>query len=391
MRRWFIVVVVLLTVAGLALAAGPGLAKKKKPIKIGAFFALSGPAAFIGKPTELVARMVVAEINKAGGIHGRPIQLIVGDTEGRPPKAVSIAKKFIYQDKVVAVIGPTRTGTGMAVKKLFEKAKIPVFMTVGGDPVIMGGRFGTYKWVFKSPQRSSTAITVLLTYLKRHKLTRIGILTANDGFGRDGARWLAKLAPKFGVKIVASETFGARDVDMKPQLTKIKAVKVQAIVCWTIGAAGSMVAKNRAQLGIKAPLFQCHGLPDPKYIEIAGAAANGNMMPATKLLVAAQLPASDPQKPVILKFIKLYKKYGYDKQFPINAHSAYAWDAIMIVARALRKAGTNPAKLRAAIEKTRNYVGVSGTYNLTPTDHNGLGTDSMVMLKIVGNKWMLAK
>jgi branched-chain amino acid transport system substrate-binding protein len=390
MRRWFIVAIVLLTAAGLVLAAGPALAKKK-PIKIGAFFALSGPAAFIGKPTMLVAQMVVAEINKAGGIKGRPIVLIIGDTEGKPPKAQSIAKKFIYKDKVVAVIGPTRTGTGMAVKKLFEKAKIPVFMTVGGDPVIMGGRFGTFNWIFKSPQRSSTAISVLLGYLKRHKLTRIAILTAKDGFGKDGARWLNKLAPKFGVKIVAAETFGARDVDMKPQLTKIKAAKPQAIVCWTIGPAGSIVAKNRAQLGIKVPLFQCHGLPDPKYIELAGAAANGNLMPATKLLVAEQLPAADPQKPVILNFIKLYKKYGYDKKFPINAHSAYAWDAIMIVAMALKKAGTDPAKLRAAIEKTRNYVGVSGTYNLTPKDHNGLGTDSMVVLKIVGGKWKLVK
>jgi len=390
MRKWFIVTVALLAVAGLILAAGPALAKKK-PIKIGAFFALSGPAAFIGAPTKLVAEMVVAEINKAGGINGRPIMLIIGDTEGKPPKAVSIAKKFIYKDKVAAVIGPTRTGTGMAVKKLFEQAKIPVFMTVGGDPVIMKIRGVGFNWVFKSPQRSSTAISVLLGYLKRHKKTKIGIITANDGFGRDGKRWLTKLAPKFGITIVAAETFGARDVDMKPQLTKIKAKNPQAIICWTIGPAGSIVSKNVAQLGIKVPLAQCHGLPDPKYIMLAGKAANGNLMPATKLLVANQLPASDPQKPVILKFIKLYKKYGYDKKFPINAHSAYAWDAIMIVAMALKKAGTDPAKLRAAIESTKNYVGVSGTYNLSATDHNGLGTDSMVMLKIVGGKWKLVK
>ncbi|MBU0514660.1 MAG: ABC transporter substrate-binding protein [Proteobacteria bacterium] len=390
MRKWFIVTVAMLAVAGLILAAGPALAKKK-PIKIGAFFAMSGPAAFIGAPTKLVAEMVVAEINKAGGINGRPIVLIIGDTEGKPPKAVSIAKKFIHQDKVVAVIGPTRTGTGMAVKKLFEQAKIPVFMTVGGDPVIMKIRGVGYTWIFKSPQRSSTAISVLMAYLKRHKISKIGVITANDGFGRDGKRWLTKLAPKFGITIVAAETFGARDVDMKPQLTKIKAKNPQAIVCWTIGPAGSIVSKNVAQLGIKGPLFQCHGLPDPKYIMLAGKAANGNLMPATKLLVADQLPAGDPQKPVILKFIKLYKKYGYEKKFPINAHSAYAWDAIMIVAMALKKAGTDAAKLRSAIENTKNYVGVSGTYNLSPTDHNGLGIDSMVILKIVGGKWKLVK
>ena len=393
MRKVMVVALALVFAVTLAIGAGPAAAKK--PIKIGAFFAQSGPAAFIGMPTKLVAEMVVKEINKKGGINGRKIVLILGNTEGKPTKAVSIAKKFIHVDKVVAVIGPTRTGTGMAVKKIFDKAKTPVFMTVGGDPVIMGPpkfpKFGSYKWVFKSPQRSSIAIKVLLGYLKRHKLTTMGILTASDGFGRDGKRWLTRLAPKFGIKIVAAESFNPRDINMKSQLAKINAKKPKAIVCWTIGPAGAIVSKNVYQLGIKAPLFQCHGLPDPKYIELAGKAANCNLMPATKLLVAAQLPAADPQKKVILNFIKLYKKYGYDKKFPINAHSAYAWDAIMIVAKAIKKAGTDKAKLRAAIEKTKNYVGVSGTYNITAKDHNGLGTNSMVMLKIVNGKWKLVK
>jgi ABC-type branched-subunit amino acid transport system substrate-binding protein len=108
-------------------------------VKIGAFFDLSGPASFIGTPTKLVADMVVDKINKEGGVNGQPIELIVGDTEGDPAKAANIAKKFIYKDKVAAIIGPTRTGTGMAVKKIIHAGKVPTFMTVGGDPVIMGG------------------------------------------------------------------------------------------------------------------------------------------------------------------------------------------------------------------------------------------------------------
>ena len=97
------------------------------------------PASFIGTPTKLVATMVVDKINQAGGVNGRPIELIVGDTEGDPAKAVNIAKKSIYKEKVAAFIGPTRTGTGMAVKKIIHEGKVPAFMTVGGDPVIMGG------------------------------------------------------------------------------------------------------------------------------------------------------------------------------------------------------------------------------------------------------------
>lgn len=365
----------------------------KDTIKIGAFFDLSGPAAFIGTPTKLVADMVVDKINKDGGVNGKSIELIIGDTEGDPAKAANIAKKFIYKDKVAAIIGPTRTGTGMAVKKIIHGGKVPTFMTVGGDPVIMGGpKLGPFDWVFKSPQRSSVAVKRLYMYLKDKGLTKVALLTASDGFGKDGTRWLTKLAPQFGLEVVAQESFGPRDTDMTAQLTKAKNAGPQALVVWTIGPAGSIVSKNKAQLGIDLPLFQCHGLPDPKYIELAGKASEGDRMPATKLMVADALADSDPQKAVIQEFIRLYTdEYGYHKQFPINTHSGYAWDAIMMVAEAMKKAGTRADDLRAAIEKTDGYVGISGVYHLTPEDHNGLDVDSMVIVQVKGGKFVMAE
>jgi branched-chain amino acid transport system substrate-binding protein len=115
-------------------------------------------------------------------------------------------------------------------------------------------------------------------------------------------------------------------------------------------------------------------------------------MPSTKLMAVSELPDTDPQKKVIENFVHLYKdEYQYDKQFPINTHSGYAWDAITIVANAMRKAGTDPKALRTAIENTRGYVGVSGTYNLSPTDHNGLGPDSMVIIQVKDSKFEMAK
>lgn len=371
--------------------AAPSFAQE--PIKIGAFFDVSGPAASIGTPTKLVAEMVVEKINKEGGINGRPIELMIGDTEGDPTIAATIAQKFIHKDKVAAIIGPTRTGTGMSVKKMVEEAGMPTFMTVGGDPVIMGGeKLGSYRYIFKSPQRSSTAIQKLCAYLKEKGLKKVGLLTASDGFGKDGAGWMEKLAPEYGVTLVAKESFGARDTDMTSQLTKIKNAGPQAIVCWTIGPAGSIVSKNKAQLGIQLPLFQCHGLPDPNYIELAGKASEGDRMPATKLMVVDELDDKDPQKKVIQEFVRLYTKvYGYDKQFPINTHSGYAWDAITIVANAMKKAGTEPKALRAAIEATKGYVGISGTYNLTEEDHNGLDVDSMVIVEVKKGQFVMAK
>ncbi|MBF0496681.1 MAG: ABC transporter substrate-binding protein [Deltaproteobacteria bacterium] len=361
------------------------------PIKIGAFFSLSGPAAAIGTPTKLVTMMAVEKINKEGGINGRPIELIQGDAESEPTKAVMVAKKFINVDKVAAIIGPDLTDLGMAVKKMVEDAHIPTVMTVGGDPVIMsGGPLGTCRWVFKSPQRSSTAVEKLYQYLQKNNLKKVALIISSTTFGKDGKSWLEKLAPKYGITITADESFGPKDLDMTAQLSKIAAGKPDAIVCWTTGPAGAIVSRNTKQLNIKIPLFQCHGLPDPKYIELAGPASEGNMMPATKLMAWDQLVDTDPQKKVIQEFVHLYNDvYHYNKQFPINTHSGYAWDAIHIVADAIKKAGTDPAKLRDAIEQTKGYVGVSGIYSITPEDHNGLGTDSMIMVRIEQGKWKL--
>ncbi len=388
-----IAIAVLALTFGLAALAPQVRAENHRPIKIGAFFALSGPAAFIGTPTKLVAQMAVSEINKKGGINGRPIHLIFGDTEGDPTKAVMIVKKFINVDKVDAIIGPTRTGTGMAVKRIIERAGVPTIMTVGGDPVIMeGGRFGTARWIFKTPQRSSTAVKKVMGYLKSKGIKKVGIITASDGFGQDGKRQIERLAPQFGITIVAKESFAPRDTDMTSQLSKIAAKKPQAIICWTIGPAGAIVAKNVKQLGIKVPLVQCHGLPGPKYIQLAGKAAEGNIMPATKLMCWASLPDSDPQKRVIAHFVHLYNDvYHFNTRFPINTHSGYAWDAINILARAIAKVGTNKDLLRSAIEHTTNYVGISGVYNMSPKDHNGLDTSSMVIVTVHNGAWKLAQ
>ena len=383
--------VVLMT--GIVFVVCVSLVYAAEPIKIGAFYSLSGPAAAIGTPTKLVTQMVVEKINKEGGINGRPIELILGDTESEPTKAVMVVKKFINVDKVAAIVGPDRTDLGMAAKKLVEEAGIPTFMCVGGDPVIMGGGpLGTFKWCYKSPQRSSVAVEKLYQYLEKQNLKKIALITASDGFGKDGKGWLEKLASKHQLTIVADESFNPKDTDMTAQLTKIAATNPDAIVCWTIGPAGAIVAKNTKQLNIKTPLFQCHGLPDPKYVELAGTAAEGNMMPSTKLMAWEQLDDNDPQKSVIKEFVHLYNDvYHYDKEFPINTHSGYAWDAIYIVANAMKKAGTDPDKLRQAIDETKGYVGVSGVYNLTPEDHNGLGTDSMILVRVENGKWKLVK
>jgi branched-chain amino acid transport system substrate-binding protein len=366
------------------LSADVCLSQDKEPIKIGCLFDLSGPAGHIGTPSKHVAEMAVERINMEGGVNGRPIQLIYGDSESDAGKAAQEAKRLIEKDKVTAIIGPTNTGSAMAILNIADNAQIPVVACVGGTPPVEPVR----KWVFKSPQKTVTAVEKVYQYLQKHGIKKVAIITASDSFGKEGEKSLYALAGKYGITIAASEKFDIKDSDMTVQLTKLKNVGEQALICWTIGPPGSIVAKNVKQLDYKIPIIQCHGLPDPKFIELAGVAAEGNIMPSTRLMVPDQLSDSDPQKKLIIEFINEYenvKKYG-----KVSTHSGYAWDAIMLLVNAMRTAGTtDPAKVRDAIENTKEYVGISGIYNMSPTDHCGLAVDSMVMITVKDGKWKL--
>ncbi len=372
------------------LGLAPFWAQAEEPIKIGACFALSGPQAPSGIPSQLVAEMAKDEINKDGGVNGQPIELVVGDTGSDPNRAASIAKKFILSDKVAAIIGPTSTGEATQVKNIVEEAGIPTEMTVGIDQPIMK-ETGPFSYIFNTPPRPSTAVKKLYGYLKEKRLTKVALFTGADPFGLVGSGWLTRLAPDYGITLVAEESFDPKDTNLTPQLTKINTARPQAIVVWTSGPPGAILAKNKAQLGIKAPLFQSHGQPGPDYLHLAGQAAEGDRMPAVRLLVADDLPGTDLQKPVIQNFLRLYRDtYHLDRRFPIIPASGCAWDALYIITNAMQKAGTNPKSLRSAIEQTRGYVGVTGIYNLTPADHNGLDVDSLVMVQVKDGRFRLA-
>ena len=361
-----------------------GALAAQEPIKIGGLFDLTGTASNIGSVTRNVALMGIEEINKHGGVKGRMLELVVADTESEPSKAVIALRRLVEKDKVVAIIGPTTTGAAMACMPVIEELKIPVIGTVGGDAPVEP----VHKWFFKTPQKTSTAVERLFTYLKAHNLTTIGLLCATDKFGQEGQDMLKKMAPKYGITIRGCETFNTTDIDMSAQIAKVNATNVNAIVAWTIGPAGPIIAKDVKLAKIKTPLFQCHGQPDHNYIKLGGMATHGTMMPATKLMVADDLSKHDPQREELLHFKEIYhaKNLGM-----VGTHSGYAWDALQIMARAMEKAGTEPEALRTAIENTKHYVGISGIYTMSPTDHCGLTADSLVMVKVLHDRWILVK
>lgn len=372
----FVLAAVTLLFAASAFAAAP--------IKIGGLFAVTGPAAFLGAPERNSAKMVVDEINKAGGVKGRKLELVVYDTSGDATKAVQLATKLIKDDKVAAIIGPSTTGETMAVVAVAQREHVPLISCAAGikitDPV--------KKWVFKTAQNDSLAVGRIYEYLQKTKQTRVSILTVSDGFGASGREQLKSQAAKHGITIVSDDTYSPKDTDMTAQLTKIRGLRSQAIICWGTNPGPAVVAKNVRQLGIKTPIFMSHGVSSKKFINLAGEAAEGIKLPSGKVVVADILSGSDRQKSSLMAFVKDYQKHYKAEGDHFGGH---AWDAVMLIRNAVDNGADTPAEIRDQLEKTRGFAGIGGSFTFSPKDHAGLGKDAFVLVEVKKKDWLIVK
>jgi len=354
------------------------------PIKIGALFSVTGPPSFLGEPERNSAKMVVDELNAKGGIKGRKLELVVYDTQGDATKAVQAANRLIKEDKVVAIIGPSTTGESMAVLAVAEKEGVPLISCAAGskitDPV--------KKWVFKTAQNDGLAVTKIYEQLNRKKISKVAILTVSDGFGSSGREQLKAHAAKFGIQVVVDDTYGPKDTDMTSQLTKIRGSQAQAIICWGTNPGPAVIAKNVKQLGIKLPLYMSHGVSSKKFIDLAGDAAEGIILPSGRVIVADVLPAGDKQKKSLLAFVKDYQKHYKAEGDHFGGH---AWDAIMLLKGAIERGGDSPAAIRDQLEKTKSFAGIGGIFTFSPADHAGLSKDAFVLVEIRNKDWALVK
>jgi branched-chain amino acid transport system substrate-binding protein len=383
-RKSTLAMVTTVVLAVLLLAGG--CAQKdtaKAPYKIGGLFSITGPNSFLGEPERNSMQLLAEQINAKGGINGRPLELVIYDDEGDEGKAVLNANKLIEKDQVLAIVGPSLTGTTMAVIPIVEKAQVPLISCAAGVKITTPVK----KWVFKTPQTDVMAVAKLYEFMKRQGIRKIAILTVSNAYGDSGREQLLEQAAGAGLQVVADEKFDAKDADMTPQLTKLRGLNPEAIVCWGTNPGPAVVAKNMQQLGLKIPLYQSHGVASKKFIELAGPACDGIVLPTGKILVAKNLPDSDPQKPVLLKYVSDYEaKY----KSSVSGFGGYAWEGLDMVVMALQKVGADRAKIRDEIEKVNGYVGISGIFRMSPQDHNGLSKDeAFVMVRIVNGDWQL--
>lgn len=365
---------------GIAFASVAGA----QEFKVGAVFSLSGPASFIGAPIRDVAVMAVDRINAGGGINGRPLKLIVEDDGGDPSRTILAVQKLIKRDNVAAVIGPNLTPTAMAVAPVMEEEKVPLIVIVGSRAVVVPPK----KWIFKVSLADDLAVKVMLDFMKAKGIKKVALLSDSGPFGKAGHAVISKMAPGYGISIVADESFGPADRDVTVQLTRIRQTNPEAVVAWTAGASGVVVAKNFQQLGFKIPLFGSHGTVFKRFIELGGEAAEGVLMPALKAMVARQLAKDDHYKETVSIFVEAHeKKYG-----PLGTQFGMAgWDTVNLVAEALGKVGADRGKLRDYIEGRKNFRGVTGLFSFSSEDHDGLIDVALVMVKVEKGDWALAR
>ncbi|HJW27476.1 MAG TPA: ABC transporter substrate-binding protein [Rhodocyclaceae bacterium] len=373
-------------VAGAALALGALGAIAAEPIKIGSVLSVTGPAAFLGDPELKTLQMYVEEINKKGGVLGRQLQLVHYDDGSDANKANGFAKRLIDDDKVDVLVGGTTTGATMSMVPLAEKSGTP-FISLAGAVVITEP---VKKHVFKTPHTDRMAAEKVFEDMKKRGLTKVALLSETSGFGQSGKKETEAVAGKYGITLVANETYGPKDTDISPQLTKIKNTPgVQAVFVFGLGQGPAIVTKNYKQLGITLPLYQSHGVASDEFLKLAGPAAEGVRLPSPAQLIPEKLPANDPQKPVVTAYENAYKaRYKTD----VSTFGGYAYDGLMLAVDAIKRAnGTDKAKVRDAIEATKGFVGTSGTFNMSPTDHMGLDLSAFRMLEVKGGTWAIVQ
>jgi branched-chain amino acid transport system substrate-binding protein len=377
MRSRGITTILVFLLGVLLLTAGCAKGPEAQPYVVGGIFSITGPGSYLGEPERNTMEMLAEAINAAGGIKGHPLKVVIYDDECDVTKARLHAEKLITKDGAIAIIGPSLTHTSMTVLDITQKAKMPLISCAAGVGITAPA--SQRKWVFKTAQTDQMAVSRIYQYLQKHKTTKVAILTVSTGFGVSGKGQLLAQAPKYGIEVVAQEVFGEKDTDMTPQLTKIRGTAAQVIICWGTGPAPALVAKNMKQLGLTLTLIQSHGAASQKFIELAGAAGDGVILPAGKLAVYTQLPDTDPQKAVCKGYADQYQA-KFKK--PVASFGGYAFDAVKMLTKALEQGGKDKAKIRSALEGIKKYHGVSGVFNMSPEDHNGLTPAAFVMVKI---------
>lgn len=356
-------------------------------IKIGVIASSTGPTAVVGIPQKNTIALLPTEIG------GQRVEYIVLDDASDPTNAVTGVKKLLSEHKVDALIGPTTTPAALAMLDFVAESKTPLLTTVGSSAIVLP-MDDKKKWVFKTTQNDDLISEAVVAHMLASGVKTVGFIGFNDPYGENWFKVFGAQAEKAGLQIVANERYGRTDQSVTGQVLKTIAAKPDAVFIAATGGPAVLPQAGLQDKGYKGRIYQTHGVATNDFIRLGGKAVEGTLMAGGPMLVADDLPASNPIKAVAQGYIKAYEgKYGAGTMSTFGANT---FDAGLLLQKtipeALKKArpGTPEFRqaLRDALERAREVVGAQGVFSMTAQNHNGMDQRARVMMTVKGGRWV---
>ena len=373
--------------------ATPAYVAGKAPYKIGVNLEMTGPWGEVNKIVRNTLLMEVEKINGTGGIGGRPLQLLIEDNGFDLNRAAANMTKFSRDKEVIAVIGPFEDNFQATTRAIAEREKITNIIICPSNPKV---RALKQKWSFNIAQNDIIVSEKLVDLCLARNYKKILVFPAQIPLAQSLADYFKQFGEAKGMKVIVSkETHLNTDIDMTPQLIKLKPIleqeKVDAFYACTGGPPGGVICKNIRSLGIKTPILGTHAFGFGFFISLGGEATEGVEFPAGKPVVnPEQLDEGDPVRPVITDLNnRLKARYGTGA----DQISGHAYDAIGLLHASLKRSGDKATRsqLRDSLENTKGFPGCMGIYNYSPTNHDGLTKKDLIFIRIEGQKFTRVK
>jgi branched-chain amino acid transport system substrate-binding protein len=360
--------------------------------KVGVLLGLTGPYAAVAEPQQRAMKLFEKQVDAAGGIDGHEIDFVYLDSKSSESEAVNQLRRFATQENVVAVIGPSASGEGIALKPIAQSLKVPVIAPVSSvdiaEPAV--------PYMYKNFLAAGDSMTAQLEYVKSQGMTKVAMLSSNNAYGQEPAAQLEKVADGLGLDVVASETFAPDATDMTSQLSVIERANPEVVLVWSVSPSNAIIAKNAKAMNFKPLIFQGPGAGSLGYLSLAGDAANGTIVQAGKILVADDIPDADPQKKAIAEYVKAWKAEYKDEPSQFDAG---AWDSALILKKAIEEMKGAPSgvpAVRTAIEESlesniKDLPGVGAVTTFTKKVHGPTGSKELAILGVENGAFTLLK
>jgi len=358
-------------------------------VKIGVTVSATGPAASLGIPEKNTVALLPKEVA------GQKVEYIVLDDATDSTQAVKNARKLTSEDHVDALVGSTVVPNSLAMIDIAAETHTPM-ISMAAAASIVEPMDSKRAWVFKTPQNDILMATVIAQHMSNHGVKTVAFIGFSDAYGESWFKEFSKAADLAKLKIVANERFARNDASVTGQVLKMMSQNADAVLIAGAGTPAALPQKTLKERGYKGKIYQTHGVANNDFLRVCGKDCEGTFLPAGPLLVAEQLPDSNPVKQAALTYKKAYE--GANGAGSVSTFGGHAWDAGLILQRAIPVAlkkgqpGTPAFReaLRAAIEETKNLPASHGIFNMSSNDHSGLDQRARVMVEIVGGKWKLS-